>query len=105
MFSDIAGMGGAGMGLLIGIPLVIFAIYGVLIYFVARQASSTARWIYVVLAGLGLLFGLAGLGTLFEFPGHLVLLTLIQHALTAASIFLLFRPDSMAWFAQGTPHA
>ncbi|HEY0012178.1 MAG TPA: hypothetical protein VGB79_04920, partial [Allosphingosinicella sp.] len=93
-----------GAGLVMTVAVIIYAIYGVLIYFVARQASSTARWIYVVLAGLGLLYGLVGLGQLFEFPAHLLLLTLVQHGLTAASIYLLFRPDAMAWFERGTPH-
>jgi hypothetical protein len=101
--SVVARMTGSSVGLLVGIPILIFLLYGVLIYFVARQASSVARWIYVVLAGFGLLFGLLGIGTLMAFPAVLVILTLAQHALTAASLFMLFQPDARAWFAQGQP--
>ncbi|HEX9931659.1 MAG TPA: hypothetical protein VGB08_02320 [Allosphingosinicella sp.] len=105
MFDMIARMTGTSMGVMMGIPLVIYLLYGLLVYFVARQASGVARWIYVVLAGLGLLFGLAGIGTLTIFPAHIVVLTLLQHALTAASLFMLFQADSNAWFAQGRPAA
>jgi hypothetical protein len=99
----VARMTGSSVGLLVGIPILIFLLYGVLIYFVAHQASSVARWIYVVLAGLGLLFGLVGIGSLMAFPAPIVVLTLAQHGLTAASLFMLFQPDALAWFAQGRP--
>ncbi|MEA3041167.1 MAG: hypothetical protein QOC65_656, partial [Sphingomonadales bacterium] len=101
MLEMVSRITGAGMGILLGVPLLIFMIYGLLVYFVARKGSNAARWIYVVLAGLGLLWGLANLGTLTSMPAHIVLLTLGQHALTAASLFMLFQADSNAWFAQG----
>lgn len=100
MLGDL-GLDGGAMGFVIGIPLILFALYGVLVYFVARKASSAARWIYVVLAGLGLAFGVAGIGQLMNYPMLMVLSTVLQHGLTAYSLYLLFRPDSLAWFAQG----
>ena len=101
MFGMIARLTGTSVGAFVAIPVIMFALYGVLIYFVARRGSNVARWIYAVLAGIGLLFGIIGLGTLMNFPAHIVLLTLVQHVLTAISLFMLFRPDSNSWFAQG----
>ncbi|HEX8642324.1 MAG TPA: hypothetical protein VF702_00250 [Allosphingosinicella sp.] len=100
MLNDIVPLGGAGIGLMAVVSLVTFGIYGLLIYFIARKGSSTARWIYVGLAALGLLSGLLGIGMLSAFPAYIAILTLAQHALTIASLVMLFRPDAVAWFAQ-----
>jgi hypothetical protein len=101
LFEAIARMSGTSTGLLLAIPLLMILIYGVLVWFVARQAAVVAKWIYVVITGLSLLWGLVTIGTLTAYPAHLAILNLLQYGLMGFSLFLLFQADANAWFAQG----
>lgn len=92
---------GVGGGTLIGIQAVTIALYLLLIWFISRHGSSVAKWIYVVLAGLGLVVGLAGIGETLALGAISAVMTAVQYILTIASIWLLFRPDAKAWFAEG----
>lgn len=94
-----AGMGGTGM--LTGILVVGTLLNLLLLYFISRKASPVAKWIYVVLTALGLVFGLAGIGQVLKGNSLSVILTIVQYVLAAASLYLLFRPDANAWFNDG----
>jgi hypothetical protein len=95
---------GLGVGMAIAIQVVTIAIYLLLIWFIARKASNVARWIYVVLCAIGLVFGALGLGQAAALYGNLVLvINLVQYVLSLVSIWLLFRADSNAWFRGERP--
>lgn len=85
--------------MMIGTTVAMLALWLLLWYFTARRASEVAKWVVVVL------FGLAVLGlpfTLMSYPvvGALsTVLSLATFALTAWSVWLLFRPDAKLWFA------
>lgn len=63
-------------------------------YFIGKGANW-ARIVYTVLGVVGLLFSLPGLGNQ---PGFNLVLSLVGMVLTVASIVLLFRPESNAFF-------
>ncbi|HEX8484281.1 hypothetical protein [Sphingomonas sp.] len=69
-------------------------------YFVARRGSVVAKWIVVVLFGLGmvgLLIALA-MGTMASGLGGV--LSVVAIVLNAVAVWLLFRPDARAWFGE-----
>ena len=92
---------GFGGGFVIGVQAVTIAVYLLLLWFISRHGSPVAKWIYVVLAVAGLLFGLAGIGQTFAMGAVSAVLTIVQYVLTLVSLWLLFRPDAKAWFAEG----
>lgn len=81
------------------------AVIGVLIqallwYFIARRGSVVAKWIFVVLTVLAILsslWGLAMAGAASMVIGVLGVATIV---LQAIAIWLLFRPDTPAWFGE-----
>jgi hypothetical protein len=96
---------GLGSGTLVAIQVLTIAIYLLLIWFIARKASPVAKWIYVVLTALGVVAALAGAGKTREMGAATLLITLFQYALLLFSVWLLFKPDSKAWFADGREDA
>lgn len=87
---------GLGSGFLISTMVIGLAIPLLLWYFVAKRGSNIAKWILVVLFGLGLigiLMSLASpmLGTLS------LVMTLITTAMQGYAVFMLFKPDAVAW--------
>ena len=93
---------GMGTGLVLGIQAVTIALYLLLIWFISRKGSPVAKWIYVVLCVIGLVFGLLVLGEAMRLYGTVPLvITIVQYLLSLASLWLLFRPDSKAWFSDG----
>lgn len=95
---------GMGTGVAIGVQVLTVAIYLVLIWFIARRASNVARWIYIVLCAIGLVFGAMGIGQVAALYGNTVLvINLVQYVLALVSIWLLFRPDANAWFRGDRP--
>jgi len=72
----------------------------VLWYFVARRASTVAKWIVVVLfvfSCFGLVTGLAG----HTYPtGIAGVLSIIAFVLDAIAVWMLFKPDAKAWFGE-----
>jgi hypothetical protein len=85
----------------LGIQIVLILLYLVLIYFISRKGSPVAKWIYVVLCVLGLVFGLVGLPLMMQMGPLPLVIAIVQYALSIASLYLLFRPDSKAWFSEG----
>jgi hypothetical protein len=94
---------GLGPGVVLGLNVAIIALYGLLIWLISRRGSTVAKWIYIVLAGFGLVYGLLGIGQVAANGPLLMVITLAQYGLTALSIWLLFRPDANAWFRGENP--
>jgi hypothetical protein len=82
---------GGIFGLVIGVGIALL-----LLTFV-KKGANWARITYTVLGGLSLLFGLIGL---VNQPPLLLLLSLAGLALTAATIFFLWKKESNPWFAK-----
>jgi chromate transport protein ChrA len=93
---------GVGSGFVFGVQAVMIAINLALLWFVARKASPVAKWIYVVLTAVFTVLGVIGL---FNPDSPLSTLSRIiaavGYGLSLISIWLLFRPDSNAWFSDG----
>lgn len=89
----------AATGLGIGFFLAIMAFsYGIILllwFFISRQASNVARWIFVVLTGIGVAFMPFGL---FAMPPLEIILAIIVTALQIGSIYFLFQPDAKLFF-------
>ena len=92
---------GVGTNTVYIIQAITIALYLLLIWFISRHGSPVAKWIYVVLAGLGLVAGLVGVRQTLEFGIVPAIISIAQYAITIVSIWLLFRPDSKAWFSEG----
>lgn len=85
--------------MMIGTTIVMLALWLLLWYFTARRASVVAKWVVVVLFGLSVI-GLLGTLISYQVAGALsTVLSLVTFALTAWSVWLLFRPDAQRWFA------
>ena len=96
---------GLGTGFILSVQAVTIVVMLLLLYFIARKGSPIAKWIYVVLAALGVLGGLAAVGDLMEQGGASIAVTVLQYVLTIVSLWLLFRPDAKAWFNDGRGEA
>jgi len=101
MEAMMAGKPHLSSGTTLGIQIVIILLYLVLIYFISRKGSPVAKWIYVVLCVLGLVFGLLGLPLMMQMGTLPLLIAAVQYVLSIASLWMLFRPDSKAWFSEG----
>ena len=83
------------------IQVIMILIYLVLIYFISRKGSPVAKWIYVVLCVLGLVAGVFALPLMAQLGTVSLVVAIVQYALSIASLWMLFRPDSKAWFSEG----
>lgn len=82
---------GLVIGLIIGV-----AIAALLATFI-NKGANWARIVYTVLAALGIIFGLLGIANQ---PALLLVVSLISLVISIAVVFLLFRPESNAYFKQ-----
>lgn len=89
---------GLGGEFLTGSMIVGVAIYLLLWFFIARKASTVAKWILVVFTGLGVLSFLAGLASGQATFDVNLLLGLLYYALNVGALVFLFRGDAEAWF-------
>lgn len=72
----------------------------ILWYFIARRGSAIAKWIVVVFFAIGLCGSLIGLA-MHTFPvGLRGIISAVTFVLQAISVWLLFRPDTSAWFGE-----
>ena len=79
----------------------VFAAIGlVLALLTSRKASNVARWIVIVFAALGIVTFPFSVSTL-PLIGAVSILAVSQFVLSVVIIYLLFRPDARAWFADG----
>jgi hypothetical protein len=85
----------------IGVQAVAIAIYLLLLWLIARKGSPVAKWIYVVFALLGLGAAIVRFRTTVALGTPALLLAIVQFLLTLAALWLIFRPDSKAWFSEG----
>jgi|TARA_R110001592_G_scaffold119238_2_gene322237 hypothetical protein len=84
-----------GPGFIIFVSLFVWA-FGLLFwYLIARKASNTAKWIFVILFFIGLVT--TPLTTL-QNPTLIVAITLIMGAMQIYALYMLFRPDAKEWF-------
>jgi hypothetical protein len=92
---------GMGSGTILVIQGIFIALYLLLIWFIYANGSPVAKWIYVVLCVLGLVMGLVGFRQTLAYGTVPALLAGVQYLLSIVSLWLLFRPDSKAWFSEG----
>lgn len=99
--ADTAGVGADTLrtGVIVGavVWLVLSVGVSVLLAVFIGKGRSWARIVYTVLGGIGILLTLLGLVT-GGAPVLFVLLDVLSAALIAAVIFLLWKPESSAWF-------
>jgi uncharacterized membrane protein len=90
----------AMMPTIMGATLVIGILINLLLlFFIARKGSEVAKWIFVVFFALGLLSVVRSLtGGAMQLPLLMRLLSLVQIALEAGCVWLVFRPDATRWF-------
>ena len=102
--TDAVALTGVSLSVVLTIQAITIGLYLLLIWFIARKGSVVAKWIYVVLAAIGLVFGLFGIGQVAQLYGNVSLvITLAQYVLSIVSIGLLFRADANAWFSGERP--
>jgi hypothetical protein len=97
---------GAGTGLLIFSAALAIGITLLLLWLIAHRRSEVAKWIYVVLTTMGIVFGLVSISALLRQSTPIAILQIVHWGLGAFSIWLLFRPDTRPWFgkdASGAP--
>ena len=78
-----------------------FLIPVLLWYFVARRASVVAKWIVVVLFLVGIAGFLIGISQPTAPNGIALILGIVSMLMQAGAVWMLFRPDAKAWFADG----
>ena len=87
---------GLGSGFFFGITAGSFAVYLLLWFLIARQASTVAKWILTVFVALGVAFALPALTGSWTVT---LALSLVIHALEILALVYLFRPDAKAWLS------
>lgn len=82
--------------------LILGAVITILLwYFAARRASVVAKWIIVVFFAFGVLVLLSSLAKGTVAPGLGGVISIANTVLQAVAVWMLFKPDSKAWFADG----
>jgi hypothetical protein len=92
---------GFGSGFQLGIMAISIAISLLLWYFIAKRGSNIAKWILVVLFGIGLIGILMSLSTMMAMGPIAMVLSLVGFAMQAYAVFMLFKPDAVAWLEGG----
>ena len=88
-----------GAAFMIGSLAASMAVSLLLWFFIARRASTIAKWILVIITGLGAIMMVPAIGMLAEAGVVSLVLALVITALQLAAISFLFRSDAAAWFA------
>lgn len=94
-----------GPGFLIFTTAVGFSISLLLWFFASVRASKVAKWILVVLFGIGAVGFVIGFAAGTPVGGLQLVLGLAGMLLQAAAIWMLFRPDAQPWFSGRGHHA
>lgn len=92
---------GLGTGFLVSTMVLGLAIPLLLWYFIAKRASNIAKWILVVLFGFGLIGILMSFSAMMAMGTLPMVLGLVAFALQAYAVYMLFRPDAVAWLNAG----
>jgi hypothetical protein len=70
-----------------------------LLFFIARKGAEVAKWIFIIFFALGLLGVVRGLASPTVQMSPLThILSIVQILIEAYCVWLLFRPDAVAWF-------
>jgi hypothetical protein len=99
-----AELGEAIFGAVVVVLLVLeTALNLLLLWLIAYRASNVARWIFIGLVAIGLVFLIADIRHARAYGDLSLALTLAQDLLCAIEIVLLFRRDARDWFAGRKP--
>ena len=70
-----------------------------LLFFIARKGAEVAKWIFVVLFAIGLWSVARGfMSPTVRMPVLTHVLVVVQMLIQAFCVWLVFRPDTVAWF-------
>ena len=94
---------GFGSGFIIGTFAVGMIINLIIWYFISARASKIAKWILVVFFALGLLSMLSNLNNPLGPQGITLGVAIIITIIQGAAVYMLFRPDAVAWFNRTPP--
>ena len=86
-----------GPGVMVGSIVIGLVISLLLWFFVARRASSVAKWIFVVITAIGVFGVLSSLANPLAPKGLTMIGGMIATALQVFAARLLFKPDAVAW--------
>lgn len=93
----IARFGAATVYVVAGIGLTIQLL---LWYFIARRGSVIAKWIFVILTVFAILTGVWSLFTADAASTAIAVIGVATLVLQAVALWLVFRPDTRAWFGE-----
>lgn len=103
-WSEITATPGMTSGMQIGMMAFSYLITFTLLYFIVMRASNVARWIFVVINGLGLLMMIPLFVTdVAPIPGGKLLPSIMTIA-SVASFWFLFTPAARRWFGKDSDH-
>jgi hypothetical protein len=88
----------SGSAILAVAVAIIFGVYLLLMWLIARRRSVVAKWIYVVLTVLSLAASLPQFLEIGDATLVAAVMTVVSSVLGIVSIYLLFRPDTRGWF-------
>ena len=89
---------GAGMEIVFGfIQFITLGVMLLLILLISRKRNNIAKWILVVLFGLGIVFYIPQLSSLFN-KGFAGVLSSLQVLAQCVGIYFLFTQESRDWF-------
>jgi hypothetical protein len=94
---------GFGTGFMIAIFAISMAINLVIWFFISLRASKIAKWILVAFFVIGLASMLGNLNNPMGPEGLSLAVTIVITLAQAAAIYMLFRPDAVAWFNRTPP--
>lgn len=94
---------GFGTGFLIATFAIGMIINLIIWYFISARASKIAKWILTVFFVLGLLSMLSNLNNPLGPQGILLGVAIVITIVQAAAVYMLFRPDAIAWFDRKPP--
>jgi heme A synthase len=85
----------------IAVAVVVIVIWLLLIWLISRKGCPVAKWIYVALAVIFLLFAVVGLTKGAVYGTVPFVLAIVQDLLSLAALWFIFQPDAKAWFNEG----
>ena len=83
---------------IIAFDLVALGLSLLLIWLIARRANRVAKWIFILLSAASFTFQLASPEPIFETGGVTAVIIFGQDLLILYALWMLFRPESNAWF-------
>lgn len=94
---------GFGTGFLLASFAVGMIINLIIWHFISARASKIAKWILTAFFAVGLISMLTNLNNPLGPQGISLGVALVITMIQAAAIYMLFRPDSLAWFNRKPP--